>query len=121
MNVGDTVVADLKLTKKLDDTCFYKGAKVQMKGVVCADLGADVNVIWTHIKPLTSGCSRKIKNHIKSKRTTYAYTGWCGVTPEMLFNKDSNKPNSVPKFKLTIVKKDVPKIEVVVRLLVEKL
>ena len=104
MNVGDTVVADLKLTKKLDDTCFYKGAKVQMKGVVCADLGADVNVIWTHIKPLTSGCQEKSRTTL-SKKEQRVYTGWCGVTPEMLFNKDSNKPNSIPKFKLTIVKR----------------
>ena len=80
MNVGDTVkVADLKLTKKLDDTCFYKGAKVQMKGVVCADLGADVNVIWTHIKPLTSGCQEKSRTTLSQKEQKIYWMVWCNT------------------------------------------
>jgi len=102
LNIGDTVTSKLRLTKNLDNNCFSKGSQVEMKGVVCGDLGDLANVMWTHIKPLSSGCS-EISRTTLDKKKQKLYTGWCGVSPEMLFDKSSSNPHSISKRKLTII------------------
>lgn len=104
LNVGDTVKTTLRLTKKIDNNCFSKGSQVEMKGVVCGDLGDSANVMWTHIKPLSSGCS-EISRTTLDKKKQKIYTGWCGVSPEMLFDKSSSTPHSISKRKLTIMER----------------
>ena len=65
-------------------------------------MGDSANVMWTHIKPLSSGCSEISRTKLDKKKQKI-YTGWCGVSPEMLFDKSTSNPHSIPKHKLTIV------------------
>ena len=48
---------NLLLDVSLFSVLYKISSQVEMKGVVCGDLGDLANVMWTHIKPLSSGCS----------------------------------------------------------------